>query len=179
MKLKDVIFLAIIAAAITLSGFLTVPIVVAVPLPGIRMVTPAFFYGIFITIGIMRVGKPGSIFIPMLLNGLVLLMMSPIMFANCLFSGALAEGLTLLFFRDFRRDRAVVFAGTILIPLWFPGDFFISILIGGENLEKYITQPAIFLTFFILSLLLSFGGSMAGLKIGRELKKAGVLKPSV
>jgi energy-coupling factor transport system substrate-specific component len=176
MKLRDILFLAIIAAAITLAGFITVPIVVAVPLPGIRMVTPALFYGIFLTIGVMRVRKLGCVFIPMFLNGLILLMMSPIMFINCVFAGAAAEGITLALFRGYKRDIAAVLAGTISIPLWFPGDLALSVIIGGEKLSEYTTQPWITAVFFTASLLLSFGGSMIGLKIGRELTKAGVLK---
>lgn len=179
MKLRDILFLAIIAAAVTLSGFVTVPIVVAVPLPGIRMVTPALFYGIFLTIGVMKVQKIGCVFIPMLINGLILLMMSPVMLANCLIAGAFAEGITLALFRNYKRDMAAVLAGTVAIPLWFPGDLGLSLIIGGEKLSEYTGRPWITVTFFAASLLLSFGGSMIGLKIGRELKKAGVLKAPV
>ena len=176
MKIRDIIFLAVIAAAITLSGFVTVPLVVAIPLPGIRMVTPALLYGLFLTVGVMRVRKVGSIFIPMLLNGLVLLMMSPVMFANCLISGIVAEGITLLIFKNFESDRATLIAGGITIPLWFPGDFLIGVILGGEQLAQYTTNPWIIIPIFLASVILSFTGAFAGLKIGRELKKAGVLK---
>ena len=72
---------------------------------------------------------------------------------------------------------AEVFAAAVTIPLWFPGDLGISLIIGGEKLGEYITNPWLAAAFFGAAVALSAGGSLLGLKIGRELKKAGVLKP--
>ena len=54
MKLRAVIFLAIVASAVTLVGFVTVPLVLAIPIPGIRSVPAAFFYGLLMAIGALR-----------------------------------------------------------------------------------------------------------------------------
>ncbi len=43
---------------------------------------------------------------------------------------------------------AAVFAAAVTIPLWFPGYLGISLIIGGEKLGEYITNPWLAAAFF-------------------------------
>lgn len=75
---KDVIFLAVTAAALTVAGMITMPLVMTVTLFGVRNMAASIFYGAFIAIGLMKVSKPGALFLIAFFNGAVLLMMSPV-----------------------------------------------------------------------------------------------------
>lgn len=176
MKLRDVIFLAIVAAAVTLVGFVTVPLVLAIPIPGIRSVPAAFFYGLLMAISALRVRKIGSIFMVALLNGLVLLMMSWIMLANNVIAALLAEAIVWMIFKNYEKDSAVLLAAGLYMPLTIPAGFLIALWIGGDHLGKYLAIPWLVLLMVLATAALSFAGAFAGLKIGKELKKAGVFK---
>ncbi len=176
MKTRDVIFLAIMAAAVTLVGFVTIPLVLAIPIPGVRSVPAAPFYGLFMAIGALKVRKPGSILVVAALNGLVLLMMSWIMFLNNVIAGLIVELIVWVIFRGYRKDGAVILGAGLYMPLTIPANFIIALLIGGEYLGKYLTSPRLVLLMVLATAVLSFGGAVAGIKIGKELHKAGILK---
>ncbi|UNC92070.1 hypothetical protein [Candidatus Contubernalis alkaliaceticus] len=58
--LKDIVFAAIVAAAMNVLSFVTVPLVVALPIPGIRLVVVAPFYGLLLALALMRIKKTGT-----------------------------------------------------------------------------------------------------------------------
>jgi energy-coupling factor transport system substrate-specific component len=176
LKTRDIVFLAIIAAALTLVGFVTIPLVLAIPIPGVRSVPAAAFYGLFLAIGALKVRKPGSIFIAVTLNGLVLLMMSWIMFLNNVIAGLVVELIVWLIFRGYQRDGAVLLGAGLYMPLTIPANLAIAVFIGGEYLGKYLTTPWLVALMVLAAAALSFGGAVAGVRIGKELHKAGVLK---
>jgi len=176
-KLGDFVFLAIIAACVTLAALLTKPLVIAIPIPGIRSMAPAFFYGLFMAVGALKVRKPGSIFLVALFNGMVLLMMSWIMFVNNLLAGLLAEGLALLIFRSYRHNRAVVLGAGVYMVLTVPVSFLLVAWAGGDVVRQFLVNPYLVAGILLATALLSFGGALAGVKIGMELTRAGILKP--
>ncbi len=179
MKIGDIVFLAIIAACVTIIGFVTVPLVLAIPIPGIRSLAPAFFYGILMAIGLMKVRKIGSLFLIALFNGLVLLMMSWVMFANNLLAGLIAELLVLLIFKSYDVERAVFIGAGLYMPLTIPVSLLITAWAGGAGMQRLITDPFVICGVLLGTGILSFVGAFVGIKIGRELKKAGVLKVQV
>jgi energy-coupling factor transport system substrate-specific component len=176
LKTRDIVFLAIMAAAVTLVGFVTIPLVLAVPVPGVRSVPAAVFYGLFLALGALKVRKPGSIFVIAALNGLVLLMMSWILFLNNVIAALIVELVVWLLFRGYRNDRAILLGAGLYMPLTIPANLLVAVFIGGEYLGQYLTTPWLVALMVWAAALLSFLGAWAGIRIGRELTKAGVLK---
>ena len=176
MTTRDIVFLAVTAACMTAAGFVVVPLVGMAPLPGMRALAAAFFYGFFLVIGLLKVRKRGSVFLPALFNGLVLLMMSWLMLANNLIAGLLTELLVLVVFRDYKTDRAVLFGGGLYMCLSLPASFLMAAWLGGPMIGRMVAQPVLVGLVFAGTAALSFAGAWAGLKVGRELIKAGVIK---
>lgn len=162
------------SAMITIANFLTVPLVILIPIVGIRQLMCAFPQGLLLTLGVLKVRKSGSILIMSLLTGLVLLPMSWIMTAMNVVSGALCEVFIILIFKNFKSDRAVVSGASLFNPLTIPSSFFITIWIS-EYLADFLADPILVVIMFFLCLIVSSLGSLCGLKIGEVLKKAGKL----
>jgi energy-coupling factor transport system substrate-specific component len=178
LKTRDVIFLAIMAAAVTLIGFVTIPLVLAIPIPGVRSVPAAFFYGFFLALGALKVRKTGSILVVAALNGLVLLMMSWIMFLNNVIAALIVELVVWLLFRGYHKDHAVFVGAGLYMPLTIPANLLIALFIGGEYLGKYLTNSWLVALMLLATTVLSFVGAFAGIRIGKELSTAGILKTS-
>lgn len=172
IELQDIIFLAIMSGLITLANFFTVPIVVAIPLVGVRMLVAAFPQGLLFTVGVLKVRKFGSIFILAALTGLALLPISWIITGFNLISGAICEIIVFLIFRNFKKDSSVVVGASLFNPLTIPAAFFLTVW-AAESIAEYIANPFITCIMFVLCLIVSLIGSLCGLKIGDSLKKAG------
>jgi energy-coupling factor transport system substrate-specific component len=173
-ELKDIIFLAIISAVITLANFITVPIVVSIPLVGIRQLVCAFPQGLLFTIGLLKVRKQGSILFLAFLTGIVLIPISWVIFAFNMFAAAITELIIFIIFRGFKKNVAILVGCSIYNPLTIPGAFLFQ-LWAAEPIAQYIENPLITILMFILSLGVALLGSLLGLKIGKSLKKAGKL----
>ncbi len=176
MTTRDVVFLAVIAACVTAAGMVVVPLVGAAPLPGMRALVAAFFYGFFLAIGLLKVRKRGAVFLVALFNGLVLLMMSWLMLANNLVAGLATELLVLAVFRDYQSEKAILLGAGTYICMSLPASFLMAAWLGGPAIGRFLTHPAVVAPIFLGTAALSFGGAWAGLKLGRELIKAGVIK---
>lgn len=173
---KDIVFLAILAAALTITGMITMPLVMTVTLFGVRNAAAAIFYGIFGAIGLMRVRKPGALILLGLFNGVVLLMMSPVMFFNNAVGSLLAEIVTLLIFRNYRSDKSIILASGLFVPMTLPLSIVFGMLLNGQTFAQLVEQPLVSSLICVGAVALSFLGAFIGLKIGKELQKAGKLK---
>jgi energy-coupling factor transport system substrate-specific component len=175
-KVKDVVFLAVLSVVLTLAGMLTMPIVMALPVFGLRNAAAAILYGLFLSIGLLKVRKPGAVVLLAVFNGVVLLMMTPIMFLNNLFASLLAEGVALVVYRSYGTDRSVVVAASLFAPLTLPLSLVFTMLFHAQTLSEAVQNPLLTLGLCAATVLLSILGALGGLKIGRELKRAGVLR---
>ena len=81
-QVKDFVFLAILSAAMTLCGGITMPLVMHTTLFGLRNMAAAPIYALFCAIGLMKVRKPGALTIIGLFSGAPLVFFSPVMFFN-------------------------------------------------------------------------------------------------
>ena len=181
-KIKDIVFLAIITACTLITGAV-MPLLVNVPLFGIVQLGLGLQFSIFPVIGMMKVRKPGALLFQSIFISVFLIFMFPPM-ALIVVCALIAETLTLLIFRGYKNDRACVFAGTLYMPLTLPlmylyyNAFYTvtgeekaatSMFLGGAN-------PGVVVGISIAVVALCFVGSVVGMLIARELKKAGVLK---
>ena len=181
-KIKDIVFLAIITAC-TLATGAVMPLLVNVPLFGIVQLGLGLQFSIFPVIGMMKVRKPGALLLQSIFISVFLIFMFPPM-ALIIVCAVVAEGLALLIFRGYKNDWACVLAGTVYMPLTLPLMYgyyklfytvtgeekaAVSMLIGGAS-------PAMVIGISVAVIALCFIGSVVGMLISRELKKAGVLK---
>ena len=68
-QVKDFVFLAVLSAAMTLCGGITMPLVMHTTVFGLRNMAAAPIYSIFVAIGLMKVRKPGALTIIGLFSG--------------------------------------------------------------------------------------------------------------
>lgn len=174
--LKDIVFLAIVAAVFTVVGMLTVPLVLSVHVFGIRSLVTAPFYALFSVIALLKVKKPGALLIAGTLNGLVLLMMSPVMFFMQVFGSALAELIALAIYKKYDGHRPAVLAASAYIPLTLPMSVAFGMLLGGTTVQELIDAPLMAVLVSAGTIVLSVAGALIGSRVGRELQKAGKLQ---
>ncbi len=170
---KDIIFIAIMAAALVLAGGLVMPLVMSNKLFGLRNMASAILYSILTMIALMKVKKIGTLSLLGLFHGFVLLMMAPVMFFNMVFGSLVSELITWLIYKNYESDQAKVFAATIFIPMTLPTTLIFTMLIHGQSVKDIIDRPMVSLALCIATVLLSYIGTKIGQKLGRELQKAG------
>jgi len=175
--IKDFVFLAILSAAMTLAGGITMPLVMHTTLFGLRNMAAAPLYALFCAIGLMKVRKPGALTVIGLFSGAPLVMMSTVMFFNNLVAAVVAELLMLLIFRGYAKKSAVLFTAGIYMPLSLPVTLLFSIWLNGSSYNDLIARPIPAIFTSIGTIVLGFLGAWLGMKIAKELQKAGKLKP--
>jgi hypothetical protein len=180
--IKDIVFLAIITACTLVTGAV-MPLLVNVPVFGIIQLGLGLQFSIFPVIGMMKVKKPGALVLQSLFISVFLVFMFPPM-VFIIACALIAELVVLIFFRGYKNDWACVVAGTLYMPLTIPFLFLyynvfysvtgsekaaVSMFIGSGNVGYIIG-----ITVAVLAL--CFVGSLIGMVIARELRKAGKLK---
>ena len=181
-KIKDIVFLAIITACTLLTSAI-MPLLIHVPVFGIIQLGLGLQFSIFPVIGLMKVRKAGSMTIMGIFIALFLVMMFPPM-ALIAVCAVVVELLVFLFFRSYKNDWACVMAGTLYMPLTVPLLYLYYnvnyTVTGAENeaVSMFLggTDPWVIVGMTAAIVALCFVGSVIGMLISRELKKAGVLK---
>lgn len=174
-KIKDIVFLAIVAALLFLCSALALPLM-TITLFGLRNLATAVFYALFGTIALMKVGKAGALSLLGIFNGAILFMMSPVMFVTTAMGAVLAELVTLLIFRGYTNPRAILLANILWMPLSLPFTALFTMLVNGQSFAEVVQfSPWVVLTC-VGTVALSAVGALLGQKIGTEMKKAGKLK---
>ena len=181
-KIKDIVFLAIMAACMLVTGAI-MPLVGQIPVFGIIQVCLGLQFSIFPVIGMMKVRKPGALLFMSLCCGVVLVFMNTVMFVCILLCAVIAEGLVFLIFRGYQKDGACLFAGTIYFPVTLPFLYiyyrFLYSWTGkeGQAVNAFIGSSAgMAVGMSIAVLAICFVGALIGVIISRELKKSGVMK---
>lgn len=181
-KIKDIVFLAIMTACTLITGAV-MPLLVNVPLFGIVQLGLGLQFSIFPVIGMMKVRKPGALFFQSIFIAVFLVFMFPPM-SMIVLCGLVAEGIAMLIFHGYKSDWACVVAGTLYLPMTIPFLYFyyrffytvteeektgLSIFLADSN-------PWVVAGISCAIVALCFVGSVIGMVVSRELKKAGVLK---
>lgn len=181
-KIKDVVFLAIITACTLITGAV-MPLLVNVPLFGIIQLGLGLQFSVFPVIGMMKVRKPGALLLQSIFISVFLIFMFPPM-AMIMICALVVEAVILLVFRGYKKDWACVVAGTLYMPLTLPllylyYNAFYTVT-GGEKAAVGMflggTNPWVVAGISLAVVALCFVGSVLGMLISRELKKAGALK---
>ncbi len=175
---KDIVFLAVLAALTTLFGALAMPVMRS-EVFGIQTLVTCLFYALFAVIALKKAGAPGTLTIFGLFTGFPLLFMAPVMFFNNFIGGLLAEIIVMLIFRSYEKKTAVLTAASLWMILTVPLSLPFSLWFNGSSFEHFrTTAVGITLLVFAGVIVLSVLGAVLGLKIAGELQKAGKLRPS-
>lgn len=176
-QVKDFVFLAVLSAAMTLCGGITMPLVMHTTIFGLRNMAAAPIYSIFVAIGLMKVRKPGALTIIGLFSGAPLIFFSTVMFFNNFISAIIAELIMLLIFRGYQKKVSVFVTTGIYMPFSLPISVLFSLWLNGQSYEQLTANPKISVLTSIGTIALAFLGAAIGMKIAAELQKAGKLKP--
>ncbi len=181
-KIKDIVFLAIVTAC-TLVTSAIMPLLIHVPVFGIIQLGLGLQFSVFPVIGLMKVRKAGSMTIMGIFIALFLVMMFPPM-ALIAVCAAVVELVVFVIFRSYKSDWACVLAGTLYMPLTVPLLYLyynVNYTVTGDENEAVsmflgATEPWVIAGMTAAIVALCFAGSVIGMVVSRELKKAGVLK---
>lgn len=176
-QVKDFVFLAVLSAAMTLCGGITMPLVMHTTVFGLRNMAAAPIYSIFVAIGLMKVRKPGTLTIIGLFSGAPLIFFSTVMFFNNFVSAIIAELIMLLIFRGYQKKVSVFVTTGIYMPFSLPISVLFSLWLNGQSYAQLTANPKISVLTSIGTIALAFLGAAIGMKIAAELQKAGKLKP--
>lgn len=176
-QVKDFVFLAVLSAAMTLCGGITMPLVMHTTVFGLRNMAAAPIYSIFVAIGLMKVRKPGALTIIGLFSGAPLIFFSTVMFFNNFVSAIIAELIVLLIFRGYQKKVSVFVTTGIYMPFSLPISVLFSLWLNGQSYAQLTANPKISVLTSIGTIALAFLGAAIGMKIAAELQKAGKLKP--
>ena len=176
-QVKDFVFLAVLSAAMTLCGGITMPLVMHTTVFGLRNMAAAPIYSIFVAIGLMKVRKPGALTIIGLFSGAPLIFFSTVMFFNNFVSAIIAELIMLLIFRGYQKKVSVFVTTGIYMPFSLPISVLFSLWLNGQSYAQLTANPKISVLTSIGTIILAFLGAPIGMKIAAELQKAGKLKP--
>ncbi len=176
-QVKDFVFLAVLSAAMTLCGGITMPLVMHTTVFGLRNMAAAPIYSIFVAIGLMKVRKPGALTIIGLFSGAPLIFFSTVMFFNNFVSAIIAELIMLLIFRGYQKKVSVLVTTGIYMPFSLPISVLFSLWLNGQSYDQLTANPKISVLTSIGTIALAFLGAAIGMKIAAELQKAGKLKP--
>lgn len=176
-QVKDFVFLAVLSAAMTLCGGITMPLVMHTTVFGLRNMAAAPIYSIFVAIGLMKVRKPGALTIIGLFSGALLIFFSTVMFFNNFVSAIIAELIMLLIFRGYQKKVSVFVTTGIYMPFSLPISVLFSLWLNGQSYAQLTANPKISVLTSIGTIILAFLGAAIGMKIAAELQKAGKLKP--
>lgn len=176
-QVKDFVFLAVLSAAMTLCGGITMPLVMHTTVFGLRNMAAAPIYSIFVAIGLMKVRKPGALTIIGLFSGAPLIFFSTVMFFNNFVSAIIAELIMLLIFRGYLKKVSVFITTGIYMPFSLPISVLFSLWLNGQSYDQLTANPKISVLTSIGTIALAFLGAAIGMKIAAELQKAGKLKP--
>ena len=176
-QVKDFVFLAVLSAAMTLCGGITMPLVMHTTVFGLRNMAAAPIYSIFVAIGLMKVRKPGALTIIGLFSGAPLIFFSTVMFFNNFVSAIIAEFIMLLIFKGYQKKVSVFVTTGIYMPFSLPISVLFSLWLNGQSYDQLTANPKISVLTSIGTIALAFLGAAIGMKIAAELQKAGKLKP--
>lgn len=172
--IRDIAFLAIMAALLFVSSAVSMPLM-SITLFGLRNMAMAPFYGLFATLALMRVRKPGALSLLGFFNASIIFMMSPVMFITISVSVFIAEFITLALFRSYESERAILVGASLLVPLTLPFTAVFSMIMNDVAFSDIVQGSWLVIVTSLGTVLLSIAGSFLGRKIGTELRRAGKL----
>ena len=176
-QLRDYVFAAFMTIGIAVTSVITVPLTLSIPLPGIRTVVWAPFAGIFLTLGMARLQRSGSVALMIGVLALVLSRISWIITAFLVSALVVTEGVMLLrggFYGKTNRLLAnVVFFSSATVAGALIGAY-----AAGDIFAAWVGQVWVLILMTIVSGFAGAVGWWLGERVVKQLQRAGKLNVS-
>lgn len=170
---RDYVFAAMISVALLVVASIVIPFTLPLRIPGLANAVNGLFGSFFVVIGLIRLRKPGSLLLITGIYSLICLSVSPLVFGFVLTGGIVGEILCTLVFREYKGRTAPV-CGAILYEMgMFPAAMVLSCFFLPERYREL--APWIFIVAELAIFTTSLLGALAGLKVAKELSRAGKL----
>jgi len=171
---REYVFAAMTSVALLTVASIVIPFTLPLRIPGLANAVNGLFGSFFLVIALIRLQKPGSLLLITGIYSLICLSVSPVVFGFVLIGGVCAEVVCSLVFRGYRGKLAPVCGAVLYEMAMFPAAMALSFFFLPERYREI--APWIFVvaegTIFITSTI----GALAGLKVARELSRAGKLQ---
>ncbi len=175
-KLKEIVFLAILSASVLVTSSV-MPLVASLVtvIFGIAQLVTGFQMSFFITLALIKVRKPFTLSLVLLFMSVFMVFMSEAMFFSNIFVMLVVETLIIVIFRGYKKDKACFIAGALIPPLSLVIPTAFNSIVAPEVFAVVMGNPFIVLGMLFAVVATGLIGAALGLKMGRELTKAGVL----
>lgn len=176
-QLRDYVFAAFMTIGIAVASVITVPLTLSIPLPGIRTVVWAPFAGIFLTLGMARLQRSGSVALMIGVLALILSRLSWIITAFLVIALLVTEGV--MVFRGGFYGKANRLLGNVL---FFSSATVAGALVGayaaGDIFAAWVGQVWVLILMTVVSGLSGALGWWLGERVVKQLQRAGKLDVS-
>ncbi|MCK8825373.1 hypothetical protein [Fuchsiella alkaliacetigena] len=159
---KEMSIVGITVALIVVGGYILYLLSNFIPIPAVKPILMAPFLGFAMVIPIFKVRKFGMITVISAIFGLVMSLLSILLTFAIIGAGVLSDLINFLLFRNYSKDRNIIFS-IALFPVACSLSFF---LIFGLSIEVDILT----IVFLLFIYVLGFLGAYAGYKIGTSRK---------
>jgi len=174
---REYVFAAMIACAQLVVASIIIPLTLPLRIPGLANTANAPFLSFLLVLGLMRLRKPGSLLLIGSIHALIDLAISPIIFFFVLSSAIFAEAVCTVLFRGYRSAQAQVAGAMLHQVAMFPAAMLFSFFLTPERFVKPVAW--VWCVAIAVIALASLAGSLGGLKVGKELGRAGKLQVEV
>ena len=173
-QLRDYVFAAFMTIGIAVASVITVPLTLSISLPGIQTVVWAPFAGIFLTLGMARLQRSGSVALMIGVLALILSRISWIITAFLVIALLATEGVMLL--RGGFYGKADRLLGNVL---FFSSATVAGAMVGayaaGDVFAAWVGQVWILLLMTVVSGIAGAIGWWLGERVVKQLQRAGKL----
>ncbi len=175
--IKDIVFLAIMGAVLICTcAVMALVAELTKVVFAIGQLATGMQLGLFVTVGLIKTRKVFSLTFMMIFMGVVMLMMSPIMFLSNVIVAIVVELLIIVIFRGYRNNIACVVAGGLLGPLSIITPHVYNAITAPEVVAVTTANIWVVVGMTVAVIVVSVAGALLGYKIGKELERAGALK---
>ncbi len=175
--MKDITYSAMTAAAMNVLSYLTVPLVVAIPIPGLRNLVVAPFYGILMALALIRIDKNGLFTLISAFTGAVLIFISPVILGFLFISGIVADAFYYIFQHGFsKHTRIIIASGLYMAVMAVVGALFGALFLGEMPLGDLFRSTPVLVIVAILCGVTGSLGAMLGIRIGKEFKRTNIMR---
>lgn len=171
-KLGDYVFAAFMTIGMVISVFVVGPLVP--PIPGLELVVWGPFGGIFLTLGMARLQRKGSVALMIFPLALLLALISPAITAYLLATAILTE-LVALVRGNYRRKIDRLLGNMVFFGSAAPLGLLVAAFMVGGKFAEVLTKPWILVVMAIAAALTGGLGWWLGEQVIRQLKRAGKL----
>jgi len=170
---REYVFAAMVSAALLVVASVIIPFTLPLRIPGLTNAVNGLFSAFFVVIGLVRLRRPGSLLLITGIYAMICLVISPVIFGFVITGGLLGEIVCSLVFRGYHGSIAPVCGAVVYEMGMFPAAMAISFFFLPERYGAI--APWVFVLAELAILATALTGGLLGLKVARELARAGKL----